>query len=118
MDEHHSAPASNGLVKVVKVLASALALAAVACGGPPERPDGQQVSGTTKQVVRVSSQQDSAAASAGVPCDHGTVSECKIWITEIDCYSGLMVCDQGEFSGCMDADAAEELLAQLSQPQG
>lgn len=106
----------NTVVKLVRVLAAALACSVVACGGPPDRPAGQQVSGTATHVVHVS-QQDSASASKA-PCEHGTVSECKVWITEIDCYAGVMVCDQGEFSGCMDVDAAEELLAQLNQPVG
>jgi hypothetical protein len=37
-----------------------------------------------------------------------------VWITEVDCFTGLAVCDQGELSGCTDADAAEAKLAELN----
>jgi len=84
-----------------------LALAAVACGAPPERPGTQEVSGTRDHIVT------GAAGEPSGPCEHGTVVECKVWITDVDCFTGLAVCDQGELSGCMDADAAEARLAEL-----
>lgn len=55
-----------------------------------------------------------AAGEPSGPCEHGTVVECKVWITEVDCFTGLAVCDQGELSGCMGADAAEAKLAELN----
>lgn len=84
-----------------------LALAAVACGAPPERPGTQEVSGTRDHIVT------GAAGNGADACEHGTVVECKVWITEVDCFTGLAVCDQGELSGCMDADAAEAKLVEL-----
>ena len=84
-----------------------LALAAVACGAPPERPGTQEVSGTRDHIV------SGAAGEPSGPCEHGTVVECKVWITDVDCFTGLAVCDQGELSGCMDADAAEAKLVEI-----
>ena len=91
-------------------MAVALGLCGVACGGPAERPDTQQVSGTTDYVLS-----DGARSGSG-PCEHGTVVECKVWITDVDCFTGLAVCDHGELSGCMDADAAEAALEELNRP--
>jgi len=84
------------------------ALAAVACGGPPDRPDTQEVSGTADHIVSESGAVHSA-------CEHGTVVECKVWITDVDCFTGLAVCDHGQLSGCMDADAAEATLERIDR---
>ena len=65
------------------------------------------MSGTRDHIVT------GAAGEPSGPCEHGTVVECKVWITDVDCFTGLAVCDQGELSGCMDADAAEARLAEL-----
>lgn len=89
----------------------ALALGAVACGSAAERPDTQEVSGSTDYMVS----EATAARSGSAPCQHGTVVECKVWITDVDCFTGLAVCDHGELSGCMDADAAEATLEALEQ---
>ena len=88
------------------LLSLAAALAAIACGGPAERPGTQEVSGTTEYMV---SEERSAS------CEHGTVVECKVWITDVDCFTGLAVCDHGHLSGCMDADAAEATLEEMNR---
>jgi len=54
-----------------------------------------------------------ADGAHAAPCEHGTVVECKVWITDVDCFTGLAVCDHGQLSGCMDADAAEAALEAL-----
>lgn len=93
------------------VAAIVVLLVAAACGGPAERPDTQEVSGTTEYMVS----EAGAARSGSAPCEHGTVVECKVWITDVDCFTGLAVCDLGEWSGCMDADSAETTLEALDQ---
>ena len=98
---HFGARTAHGL------WALGLALATIACGAPPERPGTQEVSGTRDHIVT------GAASNGAGACEHGTVVECKVWITDVDCFTGLAVCDQGELSGCMDADAAEARLAEL-----
>ena len=103
----HSLASRFGARTAHGLWALGLALAAVACGAPPERPGTQEVSGTRDHIVS-----GAAAADAG-SCEHGTVVECKVWITKVDCFTGLAVCDQGELSSCMDADAAEAKLAEL-----
>lgn len=91
--------------------AIALALVAVACGGPAERPDTREVAGSSDHIVS----EATAARNGSAACEHGTVVECKVWITDVDCFTGLAVCDHGELSGCMDADAAEATLEELSR---
>lgn len=90
---------------------AALALVAVACAGPADRPGTQEVSGNTDHIVS----EATASRHGTAPCEHGTVVECKVWITDVDCFTGLAVCDHGELSGCMDADAAEATLEALEQ---
>jgi hypothetical protein len=84
------------------------ALAAVACGGPADRPHTEEVSGTADYIA-------SESGAAHGDCEHGTVVECKVWITDVDCFTGLAVCDHGELSGCMDADAAEAALERMDR---
>lgn len=90
------------------LVAATLALVGVACGGPTDHPDIEEVSGTTDYIVS-----DAGARRGSAPCEHGTVVECKVWITDVDCYTGLAVCDDGQLSGCMDADAAEAAIDEL-----
>jgi hypothetical protein len=85
-----------------------LALAAVACGGPADRPQTEEVSGTADYM-------GSESGSAHSACEHGTVVECKVWITDVDCFTGLAVCDHGQLSGCMDADSAEAALERIDR---
>lgn len=89
-----------------------LGLAALtsACGGAPERPESLEVAGTTEHIVAGEATRDSSPAAA---CEHGSVVECKVWVTETDCFVGLQVCDQGELSGCLDPDDAEALVEAL-----
>lgn len=91
--------------------AVALALVALACGGPAERPDTREVSGSADYMVS----EATAARNGSAACEHGTVVECKVWITDVDCFTGLAVCDHGVLSGCMDADAAEATLEELNR---
>lgn len=90
-----------------------MTLLAVACGGSPDRPDVQEVSGTTEYI---GPGLHGNANTAEAPCEHGTITECKVWITDVDCFTGVAVCDHGEFTSCMDADAAEATLAELDEP--
>jgi len=85
-----------------------LALAAVACGGPADRPQTEEVSGTADYM-------GSESGAAHSACEHGTVVECKVWITDVDCFTGLAVCDHGQLSGCMDADSAEAALERMDR---
>ena len=89
----------------------ALALVAVACGDAAERPDTQEVSASADYMVS----EATAARNGAAACEHGTVVECKVWITDVDCFTGLAVCDHGVLSGCMDADAAEATLEEMNR---
>jgi hypothetical protein len=86
-----------------------MALAPVACGGTPDRPEVRETGGRTEYIV------SDGGGDSAEPCEHGSVVECKVWVTDVDCFTGLAVCDQGELSGCMDADGAEQKLAEISE---
>ncbi len=96
------------------VLAAALlSLVATACGGGPERPQMQEASGLASP--HMSGPQTSEQQSSTESCEHGTVVECKIWVTDVDCFSGVAVCDHGTLSACLDADSAEALLDEVDR---
>ena len=82
-----------------------------ACAGAPDRPEPLEVAGTTDHIVAG----EATAESARAGCEHASVVECKVWVTETDCFVGLQVCDQGELSGCLDPDDAEALVMALSE---
>jgi hypothetical protein len=87
-----------------------------ACGGTPDRPPVQEVRGTTDHIVaKADAGQPEPASNEAEACEHGTVVECKIWITDVDCFTGLRVCDNGTLTGCMDENAAEATLFEISQ---
>jgi len=107
----HGAPGKSPVSHFGASLAAvALALVVVACGGPAERPDTQEVAGTTEYMVS-----EAGAGRSGSACEHGSVVECKVWITDVDCFTGLAVCDHGQLSGCMDPDSAEAALEAMDE---
>ena len=94
-----------------------LGLVAAACGGAPDRPPVAEVAGTTDHIVAAPGTPrdgNTKAQTTDEPCEHGSVVECKVWLTDVDCFTGLAVCDHGALSGCMDANAAEATLASLT----
>jgi hypothetical protein len=103
---------------VVRALALGLLLAVVGCAGADDgRPPS--VSNTDTDTDTDTEPTKPTTKPTRRACDSGSVQECTIYLkaqgSVQNCYPGLSVCSDGQWTDCLSVEDAEGMLESLDE---